>query len=444
MAANERSAPDRLDSWKAIADYLGRDVRTARRWERERRLPVHRVPGGGRTAVFAYTSEIDRWLWQDHAAPEPARTPDPPSIAPVAPAPRTWMRLVVAVGVVASLGMAWWGLNGRAAVVASLKVSATGVVAEDGAGRTLWSFVFPGPAGHLPDAPRAAALKTGGALLSAAYFTAAGAGNVGGGRLWRLSEVGGIVWQREVDGASVGYGDERFRAPWILRDWAEQPRSEAGHVALAWTHEVWWPSFVEVIDDAGAAQFRFDNPGWIWGVRWVDAGADRLAVSGVSNVHDAGMAALLDVSAGASQAPDPADAAFRCGDCGAGRPLRYVVLPRSEVNRALGGHVNKATAEVRDGRILVRTAESLTTDEGWAGAEVVYEFDVSLQLLRARFGDRYWEAHARLEQSGRLAHTRAACPDRAGPAAIREWTPSGGWRDVQTAAGTRETREAAR
>lgn len=51
----------RLDSWKDIAAYLGRDVRTVIRWE-ENGLPVHRVPGGKRQAVFAYRSEIDDWL----------------------------------------------------------------------------------------------------------------------------------------------------------------------------------------------------------------------------------------------------------------------------------------------------------------------------------------------------------------------------------------------
>ena len=53
---------DRLDSWKEIADYLARDVRTVRRWERERSLPVHRMPGGGRAVVYAFRSEIDGWL----------------------------------------------------------------------------------------------------------------------------------------------------------------------------------------------------------------------------------------------------------------------------------------------------------------------------------------------------------------------------------------------
>ncbi len=56
------SVTNRIDSWKEIAAYLGRDARTAIRWEKERGLPVHRVPGGQRQAVFAYQHELDAWL----------------------------------------------------------------------------------------------------------------------------------------------------------------------------------------------------------------------------------------------------------------------------------------------------------------------------------------------------------------------------------------------
>jgi len=52
----------RLNSWKEIAEYVGRNVRTVIRWEQEGGLPVHRVPVGHRRAVFAYRHEIDRWL----------------------------------------------------------------------------------------------------------------------------------------------------------------------------------------------------------------------------------------------------------------------------------------------------------------------------------------------------------------------------------------------
>jgi len=52
----------RLDSWKEIADYLGKAERTVKRWETERSLPIHRLPGGGHATVYAFTDELDSWL----------------------------------------------------------------------------------------------------------------------------------------------------------------------------------------------------------------------------------------------------------------------------------------------------------------------------------------------------------------------------------------------
>jgi len=50
---------DVLDSWKEIAAYLNRDVRTVMRWEQSRGLPVRRLPGG--SAVHALKSEVEAW-----------------------------------------------------------------------------------------------------------------------------------------------------------------------------------------------------------------------------------------------------------------------------------------------------------------------------------------------------------------------------------------------
>jgi len=49
----------RLDSWKEIADYVGKDVRTAMRWAKSDGLPVRRVAGVRGRSVFAFTGEID-------------------------------------------------------------------------------------------------------------------------------------------------------------------------------------------------------------------------------------------------------------------------------------------------------------------------------------------------------------------------------------------------
>ena len=75
----------RLDCWKEIAAFLGRSEKTVRRWETDRGLPIHRAPGAGRTAVYAFTAELEQWLKSgrsDDADPPannprdlPARTP---------------------------------------------------------------------------------------------------------------------------------------------------------------------------------------------------------------------------------------------------------------------------------------------------------------------------------------------------------------------------------
>lgn len=75
------TSSDCLDSWKAIAAYLKRDERTVLRWERDRALPVHRIPGGGKPAVYALKSELDAWrngtLQKPAADRAPCRAPTP-------------------------------------------------------------------------------------------------------------------------------------------------------------------------------------------------------------------------------------------------------------------------------------------------------------------------------------------------------------------------------
>jgi tetratricopeptide (TPR) repeat protein len=71
---------DLLSSWKEIAAYLGCDIKTCGRWEKESGLPIRRIsPGSKRSRVFAYQSDLDRWLTERNflaspAAHEPART----------------------------------------------------------------------------------------------------------------------------------------------------------------------------------------------------------------------------------------------------------------------------------------------------------------------------------------------------------------------------------
>lgn len=52
----------RLDSWKEIANYFNRSVRTVQRWEMKEFMPVHRHCHGTGGSVYAYVEEVDAWL----------------------------------------------------------------------------------------------------------------------------------------------------------------------------------------------------------------------------------------------------------------------------------------------------------------------------------------------------------------------------------------------
>ncbi len=78
MTPSEKSpvANRRLDTWKEIGAFFGRDERTVKRWEITRGLPVHRVPGGGRANVYANMEELLEWLKGKNVSAEPEQIPN--------------------------------------------------------------------------------------------------------------------------------------------------------------------------------------------------------------------------------------------------------------------------------------------------------------------------------------------------------------------------------
>jgi Tol biopolymer transport system component len=87
MTDNNNHADDQpLESWKEIAAYLKRDVRTVIRWEKSEGLPVHRQMHQARGSVFAYPSELEAWKGSREL-----RLDTPPVLTP-------WRRAVSAVG----------------------------------------------------------------------------------------------------------------------------------------------------------------------------------------------------------------------------------------------------------------------------------------------------------------------------------------------------------
>jgi hypothetical protein len=56
-----------LNGWKEISNHIQRGVRTAQRWELLLGMPVHRPALKDRSAVVAFSDELDRWLSRTEA-----------------------------------------------------------------------------------------------------------------------------------------------------------------------------------------------------------------------------------------------------------------------------------------------------------------------------------------------------------------------------------------
>ena len=96
----DRPTGERLDSWKDIAAYLQREVRTVQLWEKNEGLPVHRHAHLKRGTVYAYKSEIDAW------AKVRSDVPQPPVQSPKRRLPPFVIAAVVAVPLVVG-GITW-------------------------------------------------------------------------------------------------------------------------------------------------------------------------------------------------------------------------------------------------------------------------------------------------------------------------------------------------
>ncbi len=105
QAAVTAPAPERLDSWKEIAGYLKRDVRTVQRWEKTEDLPVYRHMHGKLGSVYAYRTEVDAW-WNNRRPKIEEQEKEAKAEAPRSR--RRALALALALGSIAAGGVAVW------------------------------------------------------------------------------------------------------------------------------------------------------------------------------------------------------------------------------------------------------------------------------------------------------------------------------------------------
>jgi hypothetical protein len=459
----------RLDAWKEIAEYIGRDVRTAIRWEHERGLPVHRVPGGKRGTVFAFTHEIDGWLLAvNHSADgqepfEPPRQPGADSSqsrpassgeTPQRSARSGWFALLagsLTLLLVAGLALQAGVLGVRPAStdrVAAIKLAGSELAALDEGGRLLWKHDFgrrvldcEDPEGRpRPSVFTSTDLDSDGRpdLVVNVGFDL-GNGLPGWDELFAFSAQGRVLWSHRIEETLV-FGAGAFSPPWHS---AGSPAPQSGpqvaafevdgqrRIAWAQSHRTWWPSVLTVFDASGRFLSRWVHGGVIHVVTPAKGPSGPvLLLGGVSNSREAAFFAVLDARHVEGSGPEEPGSPFECLSCTAGRPLRYFVIEPSEQRLAVSPYNHIPTVTTDPTGVEVHAHES--SPESPFDVRAVARFSPAFDLEHIAWTSSWASGHRRLERAGKLDHPIESCPERGRSPRVREWTQDAGWRDVQT------------
>jgi len=113
-------SPDRINGWKSIGAYFGRDRTTAMRWAQSRGLPVRRIPGGKTATVYALKEELDAWAQLQASTPDADAADDSPSPFEPKPEKRRWAPWLAVAAVVAAGAVGAASLSGLGRTPASV------------------------------------------------------------------------------------------------------------------------------------------------------------------------------------------------------------------------------------------------------------------------------------------------------------------------------------
>src|ERR1700683_2986119 len=456
----------RLDSWKDIASYLRRDVRTAIRWERDKGWPVRRVPGGQRKAVFAFTSELDAWLTHEESEPQGlrpgsngslndtrglglAQTPEAvlSTSAPVTVPVR--LRWPYYVALLAALIIATVVITFRSRARAGtpnlpvrINFTMNSLQALDGDGRMLWSYLLPGTVDpgeqiegrQLEDGVRIADFYGDGDREVLAMLTMRGGPNAthpDRSEVFMFSSRGILLWCY-IPQARLRFSTHDLKDSWRLLDVFVSDHQGKKQIWVVAAHSVWGHSFIVSLDpETGKETLRYVNSGSTVTLNELATPhGNFLLAGGFNNEYDSGSLAVLDESKGFAASPQTPGTSHKCLNCPKGDPDYYFVFPRSEVNELMQFYEDRIyKMKVSDDEIELRKEET-----AWAvGAQTLYALksDSVIHPVSVQFDTAYDLLHNKLEREGKLNHNFTQCPERLHPRPVKMWTPAGGWTEIR-------------
>jgi len=309
-----------LRGWEDIAGYLGVKPRAAQNYEKDRGLPVHRVPGS-RGRVFAYTDELDAWrnerTW-NNGVPLGSQTTgktesearflsDAPLLqegraTPLSPRSRARFVIVAAVFLlaVAVVGFAVY-MRGQPKSVGPTHYTLEGslLTVFDQNNQELWKYSLPGvpsprgKIGHPEVYPRELFVDLDGdgknEFLYVFYDYQPNANKMRH-ILYCFRSTGKVMWTLKTGRVITTALGQRFGGEFFINalNALRRPRPDGGRIVVGSIHNYGWPYQVVLLTAAGKMVSEYWHPGWMWRMQLADLdgdGNEEVLLGGVNNSY---------------------------------------------------------------------------------------------------------------------------------------------------------------
>ncbi len=381
--------PQELTSWKEIANYLDVTIRTAQTWERDRGLPVRRLPGvRGRVSISI--AEIEKWR----------RATD--NVQPVSPRSHHWWTLGGAALILLALSVALMASRFSQPRLYSAHLVDSSLAVFDADGKELWRKPIQYVKGVDDGWLHAGRFWIGdldhdGRSELLVVVQQSGEGS----ELHCYSAKGDLRW-RFVPGRKISTRVEEFSPHFVVQSIDVLPD---GRVVVNSGHSPWFPAQIALLASDGRLLREYWHSGHFRSVRAADLdhdGKPELYAFGVSNAYKLATIVELDPETmnGASVEENP-DYQFQ--GFAPGTEVHRILLPRSCISRAV--------ADYNIADVYQMHADSM---EAWVD-ETIYSVDVSkctkmfefgpgLRLIKASWSDGLTPLHRELRRQGRLDH----------------------------------------
>lgn len=340
---------------------------------------------------------------------------------------RHWPRFrrlstVVAVGAVilcvAGIAVVW---HFRKPVeIATISANGNALVAKGLTGSVLWTYRFDDTLREI--SPEEANWRTrvvdlngdgGPEVLFAAAFLH------GQDELFCFSSRGKLLWRYRPE-IHMEFNTRDLNGPWRIAQMIVVDEGASKSIWIAVDHTLWWPAFIVKISPDGGPETMFTSSGAIRALLSVRTKSGSYVLAGgINNEYRMASVAVLAANGPPATSPQSDGVKYQCiRGCPSGRPYRYILLPRSELNVASDRPYNEvASMETRSGGITTTTTEGPTAQ--------YFDFSEELQPQRVIYSGDYPEVHRRYEIEGRLAHSFELCPERRSPAIVRVFDENG-------------------